>query len=158
MVGTDEHVRGPYPFQDESRVARECAMTDTQTVMLNSGGQGALLESKTAGEKHPRRVFLMADYGSSGVWGHDGAPLDPGQLPISAQVRADLARWSARFQQLFETPAEVDAFVAEGRAIAHAIKIELPAWSVIYFDEAAAARAGYRGARAEYEAQIQSPA
>jgi hypothetical protein len=97
----------------------------------------------------------MAGYGSAGVWDHDGAPLDPHRLPLSPKLRARLARWSARFQQSFETEIDLDAFATEGRAIACAVKAELPDWSIVYFDESAAsARANYRGARAEYEAEM----
>jgi hypothetical protein len=35
----------------------------------------------------------MADYGTAGVWDHDGAPLDPARLPLSPKLRARLARW-----------------------------------------------------------------
>ena len=34
------------------------------------------------------------------------------------------------------------------------MKAELPDWSIVYFDEAAAARSNYRGARAEYEVEM----
>jgi hypothetical protein len=60
----------------------------------------------------------------------------------------------ARFQKSFETEIDLDAFAAEGRAIARMVKAELPDWSVVYFDEAAAARAQYQGAPAAYEAEI----
>ena len=96
----------------------------------------------------------MADYGAAGVWDHDGMPLDPARLPISAKLRARLARWCGRFQESFETEIDLNAFAAEGRAIACAVKAELPDWSIVYFDEAEAARAKYRGSPASYEAEI----
>src|SRR3954469_19940564 len=98
-----------------------------------------------------RNLRLMADYGSAGVWDHDGAPLDPARLPLSPRLRARVTRWCARFQASFETEIDLEAFAAEGRAIAQAVKKELPDWSVVYFDEAAAARRGYRGSPAHYE-------
>jgi hypothetical protein len=101
-----------------------------------------------------RHLNFMADYRAAGVWGHDGAPLDPARLPLSPHMRSRLARWSARFQRSFETEIDLDAFAAEGRAIARAVKAELPDWSIVYFDEAAAARADYSGARTTYEAEI----
>ena len=64
--------------------------------------------------------------GTAGVWDHDGAPLDPACLPLSPKLRARLARWCARFQQSFETEIDLEAFAAEGRAIARAVKAELP--------------------------------
>jgi hypothetical protein len=39
-------------------------------------------------------------------------------------------------------------------AIARAVKAELPGWSIIYFDEAAAAREKYQGTLAGYETVI----
>jgi hypothetical protein len=34
------------------------------------------------------------------------------------------------------------------------VKVELPDWSIVYFDEADAARAKYRGAPATYDTEI----
>jgi hypothetical protein len=104
--------------------------------------------------KRPRHLHLMADYGSAGVWDHDGAPLDPSSLPLSAKLRARLARGSARFEESFEAAIDLEAFAAEGRAIARAVKTELPDWSVVYFDEAEAARAKYQGAPATYDTEV----
>ena len=96
----------------------------------------------------------MADYGSAGVWDHDGAPLNPARLPLSPKLRARLARWCARFEKSFEGEIDLEAFAAEGRAVARAVKAELPGWSIVYFDEAAAARSGYRGSPSRYEEEI----
>ena len=104
--------------------------------------------------RRPKHLHLMADYGAAGVWDHDGAPLDPAKLPLTPKLRARLARWCERFQKSFETEIDLDAFAAEGRAIARAVKAELPDWSVVYFDEAAAARAQYQGTPAAYETEI----
>ena len=104
--------------------------------------------------KRPHHLRLMADYGAAGVWDHDGNPLDPARLPLNPKLRARLARWCARFQQSFDAEIDLDAFATEGRAIARAVKAELPAWSIVYFDEAAAARAKYQGAPASYETEI----
>jgi len=68
--------------------------------------------------KRPRHLRLMADYGSAGVWDHDGNPLDPARLPLSEKLRARLARWAARFERSFEGEIDLDASAAEGRAIA----------------------------------------
>jgi hypothetical protein len=58
----------------------------------------------------------MADYGSAGLWDHDGAPLDPKRLPRSPKLRERLARWCAQFQRSFEREIDLDTFAAEGRA------------------------------------------
>jgi hypothetical protein len=84
----------------------------------------------------------------------DCAPLDPVKLPLSLRLRARLTRWCARFQESFETEIDLDAFASEGRAIAQAVKKELPDWSIVYFDEDAAARSGYRGSPSTYEEEI----
>src|SRR3954471_5026269 len=98
--------------------------------------------------KRLRHLHLMADYGAAGVWDHDGTPLDPARLPLSPRLRARLARWTVRFEKSFEDEIDLDTFAAEGRAIVRAVKAELPDWSVVYFDEAEAARAKYQGAPA----------
>jgi hypothetical protein len=92
-----------------------------------------------------RRLHLMADYGSTGLWDDHGRPLDPSKLPVSSELRERLARWSTQFQASFQTKINLRAFAAEGRAIARAMKSELPEWSIVYFDEEAAARADYQG-------------
>jgi hypothetical protein len=96
----------------------------------------------------------MPDYGSAGVWDHDGAPLDPAKLPLSPKLRARLARWTARFEKSFNGEIDMEAFAAEGRAIARAVKAELPDWSIVYFDEAEAVRAKYQGTPATYDTEI----
>ena len=104
--------------------------------------------------KRPRHLHLMADYGSAGVWDHDGNALDPTKLPLSDKLRIRLARWCARFEKSFEGEIDLDAFAAEGRAIARAVKAELPDWSIVYFDEAEAARAKYQGTPSTYDTEI----
>ena len=99
-------------------------------------------------------LHLMADYGSAGVWDHDGNPLDPPGCHSGDKLRARLARWCARFERSFEGEIDLDAFATEGRAIARAVKAELPDWSIVYFDEAEAARAKYQGTPAAYDTEI----
>ena len=96
----------------------------------------------------------MADYGSTGLWDYDGAPLNPSRLPLSPKLRERLARWCVRFQRSFEREIDLDAFAAEGQAIARAMKAELPHFSIVYFDDAAAARRNYRGPTSNYEVEI----
>ena len=102
----------------------------------------------------PRQAHVMANYGCTGLWDHDGAPLNPNRLPLSPKLRERLARWCARFQRSFEREIDLDAFGAEGLAIARAVKAELPDWSIVYFDAAAAARRNYRGPPSSYEIEI----
>jgi hypothetical protein len=76
------------------------------------------MSARRMSARRRRNLHLMADYGSAGVRDHDGAPLDPARLPLSPKLRARLVRWSNRFQQSFESEIDLDAFAAEGRAIA----------------------------------------
>jgi hypothetical protein len=55
---------------------------------------------------------------------------------------------------MIRSEIDLDTFAAEGCAIARAVKAELPGWSVVYFDEAAAARAKYQGTPEEFEVEI----
>jgi hypothetical protein len=79
---------------------------------------------------------------------------DPARLPLSPKLRARLARWTARFEKSFEGEIDLEAFATEGRAIASGVKAELPDWSIVYFDEAEAARAKYQGTPATYDTEI----
>ena len=105
--------------------------------------------------KSRRRVHLMADYGTAGVWDHDGTALNLARHPLSPRLRARLASWCDRFQATFDREIDLEAFGTEGRAIAHAVKAELPGWSIVYFDEAAAARGKYQGLPSAYEVEIE---
>ena len=53
--------------------------------------------------RRSRNLHLMADYGSAGVWDHDGAPLDPARLPLSPKLRTRLAD-RVRSQDALHTP------------------------------------------------------
>ena len=68
---------------------------------------------------------MMADYGTAGVWDHDGAPLDSAKLPLSPGLRARLARWCDRFQASLDREIDLEAFATEGRAIARAVRCGL---------------------------------
>ena len=68
-------------------------------------------------------------------------------MPLIPKLRTRLARWCAQFRSR-SSSIDLDAFAAKDRAIARALKAELPGWSIVYFDEAAAARADYQGATA----------
>ena len=75
--------------------------------------------------QRPHHLHLMADYGSAGVWDHDGNPLDPPDCR-SAKTPRPPGTLAARFEKSFETEIDLEAFAAEGRAIARAVKAELP--------------------------------
>jgi uncharacterized protein involved in propanediol utilization len=91
-------------------------------------------------------VRVMADYSSDGLWRRDGAMFSRSDLPVSAGLAARHAAWCAAYEASeFYMPEEerekefdLAAFAAEGLAIARAIKAELPDWTLVYYDEAAA--------------------
>jgi hypothetical protein len=60
----------------------------------------------------------------------------------------------SQISSMIRSEIDLDTFAAEGCAIARAVKAELPGWSVVYFDEAAAARAKYQGTPEEFEVEI----
>jgi len=127
-------------------------------MMLRLAGIGCLVLWLT--RRLPQKVVdhvvacIVGTRALAGVWDHDGAPLNPNRLPLSPRLRERLARWCARFQWSFEREIDLDAFVAEGRAIARAVKAEQPDWSVVYFDDAAAARRNYRAPPSNNETEI----
>lgn len=80
-------------------------------------------------------------------------------LPVSDALRechAALCRWYEDSQ--FYMPAaertvefDVEAFSAEGFEIARAIAAELPGWTVVYYDDAAAQQAAAEAPRWTFE-------
>lgn len=98
-----------------------------------------------------RWVYVRGDYASSGLWERGGEGMLPEDLPISHALHGRLATWADRYDSLDDgwssrwedTPAffraqdaALAAYAAEGRDIAHAIKGELPDWTVLYLDAA----------------------
>ena len=75
-------------------------------------------------------------------------------MQLSARLCARLDRWRRRFESSLEKEIDLEAFAAEGLALARAVKKELPDWSIVYFDEAAAACAKYEGPPSTYEIEI----
>lgn len=85
-----------------------------------------------------RWLRLMAMRGSSGLWDETGGMLHPDALRLSRPVCRRLARWCTWYDRYPDDQATLKfdyvKFSLEGRAIARAIKAELPDWSVFYFD------------------------
>jgi hypothetical protein len=106
-----------------------------------------------------RWVRIMCDYSADGVWHSDGASGCAEGLPVEEALIERIRQWQAWFETYEpweDNPAEFDieAFSAEGLAIAKAVKAALPDWTVIYFDEAALARASRKAPRHVYEYEI----
>lgn len=89
-----------------------------------------------------RWVRIMADTAAEGVWDCRGTSGCADELPIPADLVERLLRWQVWYDRSeadeggFDPAFDLDAFSAEGLAIAHAIKAALPDWTVLYFDEA----------------------
>jgi hypothetical protein len=94
-----------------------------------------------------RWVRIMPEYSCDGVWDIEGNSCGAEELPISPALVERLRRWQACYEAIEDAVQEEDRlhresdwtnFSAEGRAIARAVKAELPNWTVFYFDEARA--------------------
>lgn len=84
-------------------------------------------------------ICVYANARGEGAWDlWSRTPVHLATLPISGPLRDQLRRWNGT--PLPTDTAALEAFAAEGLAIAKALKAELPAYLVNYYDEAAAAR------------------
>lgn len=107
-------------------------------------------------------VRVMADYSSDGLWSRDGAMMSRADLSVGGVVRDRHAAWCLWYaeSEFFLGPEhrtaafDLEAFAAEGLEIARAIKAELPGWTVVYHDEAAAQRSGSDAPRRAYEYEV----
>jgi hypothetical protein len=110
------------------------------------------------------KVRIVADYCSPGYQMVDAEARAFGELPVSAELLDELARWSNRYERC--DPQDYEdvcgmrfdfvRFAAEGLEIAKAVKRALPAWTVLYWDESldwflAREPRNYNPARSEYE-------
>lgn len=113
----------------------------------------------------PRRVLLMAELGSSGLWWDEPSGLwahsgmaDPMDLGLSEEIRAKLALWIDWYEDMYTRSAardpfrvlspgatahtradnlELTLFDQMGRSIAHALQGELgPVWEIRHWNEA----------------------
>ncbi len=110
-----------------------------------------------------RWVKLMAELGEDGLWTLDGDAVAADALPVDATLRARLRRWreswESQEEETWDRP-DLEAFSAEGREIAGAIKAALPGWTVIYYDEAAAQQIPWERAKQDrplFEYEIEAP-
>lgn len=106
-----------------------------------------------------RWVRIMAVHGSEGVWRMDGTEGVLDDLPVARSLRDRLDAWQAVYDEHDDMDEaaprlDVDAFAAEGLAIARAVKAALPDWTVVYHDEAAGA-AGRLQQEVECEIPVQ---
>lgn len=93
-------------------------------------------------------VRLMADHCSSGVWDKDGVNIDIDSLPIHFWLKTMINEWQAKYdhecndwmdeEEAAKCPFDYKTFSKHGYALAVKLKQNLPDWTVMYFDEAAA--------------------
>lgn len=86
-------------------------------------------------------VRIMCDYCADGVWAKSGGGFDASELPISPGLLERLREWQRWYERRDCSDPdwlELDAFCTEGERIAHAVKAELPEWTVVYYHEAKA--------------------
>lgn len=93
-------------------------------------------------------IKLMADYHCFPLWevGGEVRNVNPDDLPLTVELRAELRAWANAYDRTlnqedpansgFATPAEEEAFEAEGRRLWRALQDQLGSdYKVIYFSE-----------------------
>ena len=95
--------------------------------------------------RRERHVGIWAEPGiGPAVWDREGCAVLPEALPISSALRGRFENWWSWFEftTIFTRNAayrgkRIDGaeYAAEGRAIAAAIKRELPDWTVVFVDQ-----------------------
>lgn len=85
-------------------------------------------------------VRVMCDWSAEPTWNAHGHPESPFTLPISQGLATQLQAWFEHFDEqdtMRPNPDPRGGFVREGRALAHALRRELPSsWTVVYYDDA----------------------
>lgn len=89
-----------------------------------------------------RWVRIMCDYCADPVWASCGGNADLADLPVTRDLRERLERWAEWHDR--ENPTDgpwpdQGQFSAAGLQLAREVKAQLADWTVIYFDDAAAA-------------------
>ncbi|MBB4017451.1 MULTISPECIES: hypothetical protein [Chelatococcus] len=92
-----------------------------------------------------RKIKLMADYDCWPLWDLDEIRnVNPETLPLSATLKAALEAWAASYSETldrdnpvesgFSSKAAAIAFNKEGRRLRDQLKVELPSFQIVYFD------------------------
>ncbi len=90
------------------------------------------------------------------LWGPDGTMEYLADLPVSDDLRAGLQTWEAwvDLHSLDNPEFDKAAFSRRGLELAREVKSQLPEWTVVYFDEAAAAGKAPGASRETFEYEI----
>lgn len=86
-------------------------------------------------------VRLCACQTGGPLWDRDGEIRPVESLPVSPILAGRIRDWGERYRREDDRPGvafDIADFTTQGRGIARAIKAELPAWTVVYSDEARA--------------------
>ena len=88
-----------------------------------------------------RWVRLMAGLCTDAIWESGGCACSLDEIPISEQLKVEIEAWADWYDRDCEDGMpdprsfERTTFAAHGLVLAHRLKNELPAWTVVYFDE-----------------------
>ena len=103
-------------------------------------------------------VRIMGDYSADPLWGPDGTMGYLEDLPVTQELRQCLRDWVEVYDLQDEptssAPFDVAAFSRAGRDLAREVKRQLPDWTVVYYDAAAAAKCPADGPRHSFEYEI----
>jgi hypothetical protein len=94
-------------------------------------------------------IMLMADYASTGLWDHGGKSIGSSKLPISNELISDISAWVSDYEDDYfdnndytlsnwnstTVQKDYELFSQEGMILANRLQIELPDWSIAFFDE-----------------------
>ena len=120
-----------------------------------------------------RWIQLSPGLSNNGLRGKGGEPIDPAALPISDELRERLAAWCAGLWSVLADDANtgiartaagrekawamIESVDREGFGVAHALKAELPDWTVYYYDAATVANEHFGRPASEFGVLIESP-
>lgn len=107
-------------------------------------------------------VRIMCDDHADAVWDRDGLCCCADDLSVSDALRDELRAWQHAYDNAWEETSRVPsgewrkdfdlaAFAKWGLVLARRVKAELPDWTVIYHDEAAAQMQGHKAQRCTFE-------
>ena len=103
-------------------------------------------------------VRIMADYSADPLWGPDGTMRYLDDLPVTQELRQRLRDWEGVFDRHDEftpsAPFDTAGFSKTGRELACEVKQQLPDWTVVYYDEEAAAKRPVGAPRGSFEYEI----
>ena len=85
-------------------------------------------------------VRLMYEPTAQGIWDREGRANSLDDLPVGNTLKQRIIAWQETYEELDEDrheqrPVEWSKFSVEGLEIAKSVKLSLPDWTIVYFDE-----------------------